>query len=252
MKVDLVRGVDIFTTFELFQKTAACKGLKLEESTSSDYSKPIKVYTLDDKLLTVLAKRGIKQRHHHPDSTNLFVNFTLLDENPQKGDSPSVCWGFKQLEGDKGDFDLRIFLKVAFGLSFERREIILLPLACSTSLYPMDELPHFRMFKALVESDNEPPFIAKELAESNGSIVVSGNELGLGDICSLASLFIEFANRNDAIIELNNNNPKVFDLEFFPQWQRLKDDLFVTEFAQPRVIQRWRLQLSGYRNSFIA
>lgn len=191
--IDLVMGVDSFTLLDLLRKAAAHKGLKLHEGASKTYSEPIKVYELDDKLLAILAERGVK-RQDRPDCRNKI--FTLVDENPQKevlGWSPSNYWNFKLLDGDECKFNLQVTLSVSFGINLEKRGIVFVPQAHGSFLSPVDQLPNFRMFKALVESDKNAPAVAKELAASDGSIVVTWTELGLGGIRKFADLFAEFA-----------------------------------------------------------
>ncbi|MBI2021111.1 hypothetical protein HYS99_01190 [Candidatus Giovannonibacteria bacterium] len=139
------------------------------------------MYALNDKLLAMLAERNIK-RQDRPDCRNEI--FTLVDENSQEkipGRASSNYWNFKLLEGDKNKFDLRVTLYVGFGLNLEKRGIVFVPRAHGTFLSPADSLPNFRMFKALVESDADALAVARELA-SDGSIVVSWTELGLGGI----------------------------------------------------------------------
>ena len=97
----LKKGSDTFTLRDLIQKAAARKGLKLQEvdSYGKGRSKSIKTYTLDEKRLSFLAKRGIQQQER-PDCRNEI--FTLVDENPQKkvpGFTPSSWWNFKRRKG---------------------------------------------------------------------------------------------------------------------------------------------------------
>src|SRR3989338_1325421 len=203
--LDLTAGVDIFTLLDLLRKVAAHKGLKLQEGASKAYSEPIKVYTLDGKLLAVLAERNIK-REDRPDCRNEI--FTLVDENPQEkvpGWASSNYWNFKLLEGDKSKFDLRVTLSVGFGLNLEKRGVVLVPQAHGSFLSPADSLPNFRMFKALVESSAGAPEVARELAASDGTIVVTWTELGLGGIRKLPHLFSEFAARNETVAQLGEN-----------------------------------------------
>lgn len=250
-KADLVMGVDVFTRLDLLRQATAYKGLKLKEGVSKAYSEPIKAYILDDKLLAILAERGIK-RQDRPDCQNRI--FTLVDENPQKdvpGYAPSDYWNFELLEGDGRKLDLSVSLSVGFNLNIEKRGIVFWPQAHGSFVSAADRLPNFRMFKALVENDDEAPAVAKELAASDGSIVVSWTDLGFGGIRSLADLFAEFAGRNDTIVQLGRDQ-KVFDPVPNLRYQQPGDELFVVEPAQPRVIQTWREQLNEYRACLVA
>jgi len=249
--LDLIAGVDTFTLLDLLRKTAAHKGLKLQEGASKAYSEPIKAYMLNDKLLAMLAKRSIK-RQDRPDCRNEI--FTLVDENPQEkvpGWASSNYWNFKLLEGDKSKFDLRVTLSVDFGLNLEKRGVVLVPQAHGSYVSAADSLPNFRMFKALVESDVNAPEVARELATSDGTIVVTWTELGLGGIRKLSHLFSEFAARNETVAHLGGNG-EVFNPAPNPRYQQPGDELFVVEPAQPQVIQAWRVQLNEYRAHLVA
>lgn len=249
--LDLTAGVDSFTLLDLLRKTATHKGLKLHEGASTAYSEPIKAYELDDRLLTILAERNIK-RQDRPDCRNEI--FTLTDENPQKkvpGWAPSNYWNFKLLEGDKRRFDLQVTLSVGFGLNLEKRGIVLVPQAHGPFVSAADSLPNLRMFKALVESDEDAPAVVKELATSDGSIVVSWTELGLGGIRKLSHLFSEFAARNETVAQLGRNR-EVFNPAPNSRYQQPGDELFVAESAQPKLFQAWRAQLNEYRAHLVA
>lgn len=249
--LDLIVGVDSFTLLDLFRKAAAHKGLKLREGTSKVCSEPIRIYELNDRLLAVLAEHKIK-RQDRPDCSHGI--FTLVDENWQEkvpGRSPSNYWNFKLLEGDNRKFDLRVTLSVGFSLNLEKRGIVLVPQARGSYVSAVDSLPNFRMFKALVESDEDAPVVAKELAASDGSIVVLWTDLGLGGIRKLSHLFSEFAAGNKAVEQLGRNG-EVFDPAPNPHYQQPGDELFVSEPAQPKLFQAWRAQLSEYRAHLVA
>lgn len=242
----LTPGIDIFTKLELLKKAAEHKGLKLCEGGERANSEPIKEYALGDKLLDILAERGIK-RQPRPDCHNEI--FTLVDENPQievPGWAPSNYWNFKLLEGDEHKFDLHISLGVGFGINIKERGVVLCPRANGTFLSPADRVPNFRMFKALVESDEDAPIVAKELAESNGSVVVTWTDIGLGGIRRLSDLFIEFAGSNETIKQLSRKQ-EVFNPSPAPQYQKFDDELFIAEPAQPGVFKTWQAQLNEYR-----
>ncbi|MEK9168475.1 MAG: hypothetical protein AAB698_01620 [Patescibacteria group bacterium] len=251
--VNLTTGADFFTFLYLLRKAAAHKGLKLHEGVALNayYSEPIKEYILNDKLLAILAKCRIK-RQARPDCNHEI--FTLVDENPQEkvqGWTPSNYWNFKLLEGDKRKFDLRVTLSVGFGINLEKRGIVFLPQAHGSYVSAADSLPNFRMFKALIESSSDVPAVAKELAASDGSTVVTWTELGLGGIRKLSHLFVEFAARNETITQLGRNG-EVFDPAPNPRYQQHNDELFIPEPAQPKVIQIWRTQLNEYCAHLVA
>ncbi len=240
--IDLTADVDCFTLLDLLRKAAAHKGLELREGASRAYSEPIKVYDLNAELLAILAQQGIR-RQTRPDCRNEI--FTLVDENPQEkvpGWSTSNYWNFRPLEGDKRKFDLRVTLSVGFSISTKERGFILWPQAHSPFVSPFDRLPNFRMFRALVESDDEAPVVAMELAASDGSIAVTWTDLGLGGIRTLATLFAEFAGQNEIVMRLGRNG-EIFSPAPYLQHQQPGDKLFVVEPAQPRVFQEWEKHL---------
>ena len=236
----LTMGVDSLTLLDLLRRAAIYKGLKLLENASRACSEPIKEYTLDDNLLVVLAKHGIRQ-HARPDCNHEIL--TLEDENDQEeilGWVPSNYWNFKLFKGDKCKFDLQVTLSVDFGINFEKSGVMLIPRAHGSYVSAADELPNFRMFKALVESDDNAPVVVKELAVSDGSIVITWAELGLSGIRRLSDLFLEFAGGNQIIFRLGKNG-EVFNPVPNPHYQRPSDELFITESAQPKIVQAWRM-----------
>jgi len=242
-KIELVKGKDIFTLLDLLRRAAAYKNLKFKDGGS-----PIKVYNLDEKILNVLTERGIK-RQERPDCWNKI--FTLVDQNPQEkipGCNPTNYWNFKLLEGNDR-FDLRVTLSVGFGLNFKKRGIVLVPQAHGPFVSPGSLFSHFRMFKALVESDEEEdlPTVAKELAASDGEIVVTWTELGLGGIRELSHLFEEFASGNETVKRLGRNE-EIFNPAPY-LYQQPGDKLFIAEPAQPKLFYFWQAQLNEYRAS---
>lgn len=240
----LASGVDILTTVELLRRAAAHKGFTLGEGRGWKSAKPVKDYRLDDRLLAALARRNIV-RQPRPDCRGIF---TLVDEGLQRevpGWAPSCYWNFKAREED-GAFDLRITVSVDLELNTRERGVVLVPRAHGTFISPADPVPHFRMFRALVEADEDAPAVARELAASDGHLVVFWGDLGLGGIRRLSDLFIEFACGNEGVRHLGHEG-RIFDPAPFPQHQPSGDELYVMEPAQPRVFQAWREQIDGYR-----
>jgi hypothetical protein len=238
-----------FTALDLLRRAAAYKGLKLREGASRACSEPIKTYFLDSKLLAVLAERGIKKQPR-PDCN--YQVFTLVDENPQEkfpGWAPSNYWNFKPLDNGRG-FDLRVTLSVHLSISVKSRGIVLVPEAYGSFVSPADRLPNFRMFKALVENDDAAPDIAKELAASDGSIVVTWTDLGLGGIRRIADLFNEFAGQNETVKRLAWNE-EIFNPVPYPRYQKPSEELFVAEPVQPKILRTWRQQLDDYRTRLV-
>jgi len=248
----LVPGKDIFTMLDLLRKAAQYKGLKLQEGQSRAMSEPIKVYTLDDRLLAILAEQGIRQ-YGRPDCRNEIL--TLEDENPQKyvpGFVPSNYWNFKLLEGKKNKFDLRVSLSVGLGITTKGGGgVVFWPQAHGSFLSPVDELPNFRMFKALVESDKDAPVVAKELAASKGSIIVSWTDLGLGGICGIFDLFVKFTGRNERVLRLGMDSDGIFCPHSNPRNVQPGDRLFVAKHVQTKIIETWNRQLKQYKEMLV-
>lgn len=248
----LTPGVDYFTLLEIIRMAAVHKGLELDESCGfRGYSKPIKEYIINDEILAVLEKGNIKRQDRSDCEGKLF---TLVDENPQEGGprySPGNYWNFQLLESDKSKFDLRVKLHIYLYIDVKKRGVVLIPKGFGPYVSPFDSLSHFRMFAKLADSDDKAPAVAKELAASDGSIVISWTELGLGGIRSLSQLFSEFAGDNERIARLGELG-EVFDPIPNPRYEQPKDKLFITEPAQPKLFQVWRAQLNEYRFHFVA
>jgi len=244
-EVSLEPRVDFFTLSEILQMAAAHKGLVLRPDARKAYTEPVKEYKLTREVLTFLSERGIT-RQPRPDSI-----FTLVDTNPQGPKTPgwshSNYWNFQRSKDGEGAFDVRVDLCVGLVESTSERGVILSPLAHGSFLSPTDRLPNFRMFKALVDQDPEAPEIAKELAASDGSIVVTWADLGLGGLRRLADIFWEFARDNEPVQSLAREQ-KVFDPVPLPRYQQPGGEMYVAEPAQPRIFAVWRAQLEEYRS----
>lgn len=246
-------GVESLTLNELFRKASEKKGLKFWEGTTSTVTKPFKTYKLSSERLDYLSRLGIK-RQDRPDCRNEI--FTLVDGNPQvpvPGFVPSNYWNFKEIDGKKGIFDLTISLQFKLRLGTKERGIVFIPQAHGTFVSAGDPLPNFRMFKALVEQDASAPAVAREIAKSEGQVVVSWTEMGLGGIRSLRSLFEEFAKGKQSIMNLGTSS-RVFNPAPFFQFQTQKDgdEVFITEKAQPKLFAAWRTQIKEYRAELVA
>lgn len=246
-------GVESLRLNELFRKASEKKGLKFWEGTSSALTRSFKTYKLDSKLLAYLSQHGFK-RQDRPDCKNEI--FTLVDSNPQvrvPGYAPSNYWNFKEVEGEKGIFDLSISLHFELHLGTEERGIIFIPRAYGTFVSAGDNLPNFRMFKALVEQGSSAPAVAREAVKSQGHIVLHWTELGLGGIRSLRSLFDEFAKGKQSVIGLGNDSRVLNPTPCSPyQLQKSGDEVFITESAQPKLFKAWRAQLDAYRAALVA
>lgn len=249
----LKSGVESLTLTELFRKASKKKGLEFCEGVHQPQTRPFKTYQLNSALLAYLTKRGITN-HGRPDCN--YETFTLVDDNPQllsPGYVPSNYWNFKEVEGKKGVFDLRISLYFELHLGTEERGIIFMPMASGTFVSAGSHLPNFRMFKALVEQDTSAPGVAREVAKSQGHIVLPWTQLGLGGIRSLRSLFDEFAKGRQSVIDLGTDS-RVLNPTPFSRYQNQKsgDEVFITEPAQPKLFESWRTQMKAYRAALVA
>lgn len=247
----LIAGMEVFTSRELLQKAAAYKGLSLVKNDSRSHSQPIKTYLLDDKLLRFIAERGIKREDRSDCNDSVF---TLVDYNTQEkmipGFSPSNFWNFRMaLKGGPQKFDLRVSLSVCFELNIRSRGIILWPRAHSTYISAVDSLPNFRMFKALVEGDGDVPDVVREIVASDGNIVVTWSDLGLGGIRRMGDLFSEFVNGNETVMRLGGSG-EIFNPVPDSRYREHRE-LFVTEPAQPKLFKIWRTQIEDYRNRLV-
>lgn len=227
-----------FTAHSLIEIAATQKGVRKHEK--AVYSEPIKEYTLDARLLAILAAKGIKQ---HPRTDGIF---TLVDENFQSESDASNYWNFKYSENDARKFDLRMSLCVSLAISQNDRGIVLLPFAHGTFSSPVNLLVNFRMFKTLTESDDDAPLIAKELAASEGSVIISWTEIGLGGIRPLDGLFKEFIAGNNNI-DLLARRMEVFSPNPYPgHGHESASKLYIPEPAQPKLFATWRNQLKAH------
>ncbi len=247
--IRLVQGSDVFTLWDLYKKASEHKGLKFSEGSGSIIqTHTIVTYVLDKKLLDLLAERGIKKQPRSDDV------FTLVDENWQEksvgGFHETEYWNFKTKEGEK-HLELEVGLAVTMALVEEDRGIRFYPATRSTLVSPGSGLSHFRMFKTLVESGTKEVLpVVRELAQSEGHIVVSWTDLGLGGIRSFHSVYQEFFGENKAICDLAmQSHGRVFDPDPYQPLSSKKDKMFIAEPAQPRVIKGWKEQLRKYKQS---
>ncbi len=249
--INLESGVESITLVGLIKKAARLKGLVYWDGCERACSKPIATYALDNETLAFLAKHGVKQ-NPRPDGI-----FTLSDttERPEpRGDTVETAfWNFRRRKDRKDEKidELEIALSVGFGITMEKRGIILLPQAYGTFLSPGYNGAHRHMFKLLVEYHQDAPAVAQEIAASDDTFVVGFTELGLGGIRRLSDLFEEFARGNHTIKQLANHQ-EVFNPMPYPYYQNPGDELFIIEPAQPKVIGVWRAQLTEYRSNLVA
>lgn len=235
------RRIDLLTVRELCRRAAKYKRLELKENDNRLRSNAIRTYTLTNEDIVYLASKGIK---HHPRQDQVY---TLCDENPQAqpvpGFTASNYWNF-EIPHHRNQPEIQITLSVEFELRPRRRGIALLPRAYGGIVAPADDLPHYRMFRALVERDPDATLTMRELAASNGSVDVSWTDFGLGGLRMLDQLFEEFARNNEHILRLAKHSAI-----FKPQPYSNPLTMFVTEPDQPTLFDIWDEQLTNYRTS---
>jgi hypothetical protein len=233
----LIWGENAFTQLALLRKAAEFKGLVYG---GGYYTEPIKEYTLDERLLTLLAGAGIEKEER---SDTKYEIFTLVDKNPQfpaSGFRPGNYWNFKLKDGK---YDLKVEIGTGPFIRTEVGGVVFVPYASGTFPSPGDRLPNLRMFKILVDSDPDPPAIAKEMAKK-GNLVVTWKDLGLVDIRTISDVFREFAAGRKAVENLTWQNRGLFNPD--PE----KDgSVYITEAVRPLVVEAWRRQLAAYRRS---
>ena len=228
----------LITSLDIFKMAALHKGLELQENTSTRVcSKPIRTYLLSDEQLKALEEQGFRQQAR-PDCKNEIL--TLIKE--------AEFWNFKQSPKGSNEgwpFDLRIILTVDFEINAEKGGVVLWPMAHSPFLSPANRSPHFIMFKTLVEADENALDIAKEIASSGGSIIITWTNIGLDGVRRIDDLFAEFVSENEKVKQLGRTG-EVFDPAPYAH-----DKLFIIKSAQSEIVKMWREQLDCYRNSLV-
>ena len=220
---------------ELLEKALSHKGLKLQKGPGEVYSEPIERYTINEELLAFLKTQGFTQQSR-PDEV-----FTLIHEKF------AGYWNFiKDKEGQ--GFDLSVNLLVGLGINREKGGIVFWPLAFGSFLSPdtASDKIHFHLIKALVESNSHASLIVKELAASDGSLLITWAELGLEGIKRLRELFDEFAGHNEAIRALSMDD-KIFSPVPLPCG--LPNEPWAIKEVQATIVATWREQLRAYRES---
>lgn len=241
-KIELVRGENCFTVFDLLKKAARFAQLKLVDKKNSKFlTEPIKTYALDKNTLAFLAEKGIKEQKR-PDCNNEI--FTLIDQNPQNprpGFQPSNSWNFKQRK-DGNEFDLEITLYAKLVMNPKKRGIEIYPQVFGTFLSATDPLPVSRMFKALVDSDKAALIVAKELAAKN-KLFVTWAQLGFAGIRLISDLFVELFGKNEAVMRLSHDQ-KIFKPTPFNSDE---SNLYLMESEHWKLFEIWVKQLEEYR-----
>jgi len=233
---------DSLTQLDIFKKAATHKGLELGGGTDARArSEPIKIYTLGDELFADLETRGFKKQIR-PDCNYEILTLTV----DEKGETD--YWNFKLIDEKNKEegLDLRIFLTIEFEINFEKDGVVLWPCAHGSFMSPAKRSSHLRMFKTLVEADENASDIAREIASSGGSIIVTWTDLGLDDIQRIDDLFTTFAGDNEAIEQLARSALSVFKPN-----PHAHDKLFIIKSAQSEIVKTWRGQLDWYRNSLV-
>lgn len=244
-KNPLKMEVNAFTLRSLYQKIAEHKGLTIDNDVRSAETETFKQYDLDENTLSAIAKSGIRQQDW-PEDTDVF---SILDGNDHSR-SVGNYWNFWP-KPPQNQLDLRIGLRVVFNTRNKEDGVIFYPLTSGASISPPPgSSSHFRMFKALVDSDSSAIGVAKEIAASDGTIVVPWSELGLGRILKIGILFFAFADGNKDIEKLRVDNT-IFDPLPCPLNQQPGESVFVAESVWQELFDIWDKQLEDYRGRLV-
>jgi len=233
----LIPGQNCFTRDQLYVLAGNRMGLEVRAEGCRALSFPIKTYEIDLDLIEKLKSFGIEARAEEDG----LVLVDTLHLHPRKH------WRFaKDFRSNEPDF--RVKLLAELGFSMQHRGVIFRPQVFSTKISPSNYEPHFRLFRALTELDQKAPRVARELAASDGKYVVLLTEIHLGGTRNLRALFDEFADGNEAIMNLGREK-QVFDPDPYRRGMDISSELFVTEPAQPKLFTAWQEQLENYRAS---
>lgn len=238
----LEMNINTFSLRELAGRAAMLKGITLQDTHGLLQSEPLREYILGNDELKKLAKHRIV-KHDRPDENCQTIS--LVDENPQvyvPAQIPDNTWDFGRHTVDIG---LRVSLHIQMSILPFPHGVVLTPVMIGGFKSAGNALSNFRMFKALAGDDLFAPDIAKALAASDGSIMVTWIELGLPGLKKLSDVFTAFKDANRAAMRLHNN-----ELVFTPS-PTLRDpedrtELFVTQEIHAKVMHSWWKQLTNY------
>lgn len=227
----------VFTRDQLFSMAASYKGLKIRNPGAMRPCTPnFAVVPIENGIINLLGIRGIEW-HEHSEGM-----FTLVDTGQQQlipGVSPSNYWN----QRTDGPVPPQIALYLTLDLETEGNGINLWPQASGNFVSPVAKLPNFRMFKAIVESGmaKDLPAVAREIAESDGHLLVSWTDLGLKGLKSATELFEKFSGGKEVLRQLAYRNEV-----FLP---RVSGNLYFSAGYQREVLTKWHFQLETYRES---
>ena len=237
---------DSLTLLDLIRMAAKLKDLDYQEGSSRAHSTPISTYHVDANVLRILAEHNITEQDRPATDRVL----TLVDQSYTKalpGHVPGNYWNFNL---DKEPASHRIGLSVGFGIDTMRRGIILVPQAHATIVSPVDFLPNFHMFRALIKTFETDTPVAMDIANSEeGIVTVTWTDMGLSGIRKLSELFREFIADKTALAQLATQC-EVFDPHPYRRpHEQPGHELFIPERAQPALFAKWGAQLDAYRAS---
>lgn len=145
----------------------------------------------------------------------------------------------KQLgERDQSELKFQVELLASLGICRKKRGVVFTAGTRILGIASEDDDFNLMLFKLLVENDHHASDIAKKLAASDGIVVVSWTELGLGGIRSLSDLAEEFVATDPRISRLGMNLDPDHDQ------QPPSGKLFVVEQDQPALFASWE-RLAG-------
>lgn len=237
--------VGLYKAIDLLRMAAKRKGTKLAEGASRAYTEPFASVTLDAELLAKLDEAGIKQQPR-PDGRGEI--FTLVDTGPQRhvpGYAPSNIWNVLRKDTSQ-PFDMTFELFADLDINETMRGVVFTPKVSCQGVWATDPLPRMRMFRALAEHVPYVLNIVRELAASDGAVVVSWTEMNLGGLRSVSALFDEFAKGNGELTAFACRE-RLFEPDPHPPHVKPGDEPYVAEPFQPALFKQWHEQLDSFR-----
>ncbi len=244
----LARGEDGYITISaVLTKAALRKGLKLEPWASVGLSNPhsVAIRGFENHAIT------LKEYKELADETGEITGWHRI--NPEGSIAELIKNGRGPIVTLRIEFAMNfaltggvILAPIAYGLSSSSTDKAVIKSLNNVHIQPWDNAAKHQMFRVLVDSNGEAPAVAKELAASGSSIIVTWAELGLGGARRIADIFSEFSGTNEAVAALGKSG-SVFNPTPYPPNQRFGEQLIILMPWQANLFATWRSQLNEYR-----
>lgn len=176
----MTRSAEIFNKKNILLRAAKHVGLEINKNLKSNdvktNSAAIRVYKLDEKILTNLTHIGGFEKRICPDTSEKDF-YVLVDTKNQKN-----WWRLSQ-NRELEEKNLQAIIKVELEINAVKRCVEFKPLIETPLNHVKADMgAHFRLFKTLIKFENGIHTILKDLSKSDGSIAISFDELGLHGI----------------------------------------------------------------------